>query len=198
MFTGIVERVGSVRSVEDLETTRRFTIEAGEIAGELDEGESVAVDGCCMTVTGIEEDAFSVDAIGTTLARTAAGAYEVGSRVNLERAMKIDGRIDGHLVQGHVDATAICVGVEDQGGSWKYTFEYSGDDVTVEKGSVTVNGTSLTVVDSEDTRFSVCIIPFTYEHTNFHTLQVGDRINLEFDILGKYVSKLLQKQNLIK
>ena len=137
-------------------------------------------------------------AIQETMVKTNLGDWKEGAKVNLERCMTLGGRLDGHIVQGHVDATAICVEVEDQGGSWKYTFEYSGDDVTVEKGSVTVNGTSLTVVDSEDTRFSVCIIPFTYEHTNFHALQVGDRINLEFDILGKYVSKLLQKQNLIK
>jgi riboflavin synthase len=119
--------------------------------------------------------------------------WTIGTKVNLERCMQMNGRLDGHIVQGHVDSIATCVNIEDQSGSWKYTFEYTTDQVTVEKGSITINGTSLTVVDSLPKSFSVCIIPYTYEHTNFHQLKVGDSVNLEFDIIGKYVSKLLGK-----
>jgi len=197
MFTGIVEDIGIVQKIEKENENVHFTLSCS-FTNELKIDQSVAHNGCCLTVVHIDGDQYTVTAIQETMVKTNLGDWKEGAKVNLERCMTLGGRLDGHIVQGHVDATATCVEVEDQGGSWKYTFEYSGDDVTVEKGSVTVNGTSLTVVDSEDTRFSVCIIPFTYEHTNFHTLQVGDRINLEFDILGKYVSKLLQKQNLIK
>jgi len=197
MFTGIVEDIGIVQKIEKENENVHFTLSCS-FTNELKIDQSVAHNGCCLTVVHIDGDQYTVTAIQETMVKTNLGDWKEGAKVNLERCMTLGGRLDGHIVQGHVDATAICVEVEDQGGSWKYTFEYSGDDVTVEKGSVTVNGTSLTVVDSEDTRFSVCIIPFTYEHTNFHALQVGDRINLEFDILGKYVSKLLQKQNLIK
>ncbi len=197
MFTGIVEDIGIVQKIEKENENVHFTLSCS-FTNELKIDQSVAHNGCCLTVVHIDGNQYTVTAIQETMVKTNLGDWKEGTKVNLERCMTLGGRLDGHIVQGHVDATAICVEVEDQGGSWKYTFEYSGDDVTVEKGSVTVNGTSLTVVDSEDTRFSVCIIPFTYEHTNFHALQVGDRINLEFDILGKYVSKLLQKQNLIK
>ena len=197
MFTGIVEDIGIVQKIEKENENVHFTLSCS-FTNELKIDQSVAHNGCCLTVVHIDGDQYTVTAIQETMVKTNLGDWKKGTKVNLERCMTLGGRLDGHIVQGHVDSTATCVEVEDQGGSWKYTFEYSGDDVTVEKGSITVNGTSLTVVDSEDTRFSVCIIPFTYEHTNFHTLQVGDRINLEFDILGKYVSKLLQKQNLIK
>ena len=197
MFTGIVEDIGIVQKIEKENENVHFTLSCS-FTNELKIDQSVAHNGCCLTVVHIDGNQYTVTAIQETMVKTNLGDWKEGTKVNLERCMTLGGRLDGHIVQGHVDATAICVEVEDQGGSWKYTFEYSSDDVTVEKGSITVNGTSLTVLDSEDTRFSVCIIPFTYEHTNFHTLQVGDRINLEFDILGKYVSKLLQKQNLIK
>ena len=197
MFTGIVEDIGIVQKIEKENENVHFTLSCS-FTNELKIDQSVAHNGCCLTVVHIDGNQYTVTAIQETMVKTNLGDWKEGTKVNLERCMTLGGRLDGHIVQGHVDSTATCVEVEDQGGSWKYTFEYSSDDVTVEKGSITVNGTSLTVVDSEDTRFSVCIIPFTYEHTNFHTLQVGDRINLEFDILGKYVSKLLQKQNLIK
>ena len=197
MFTGIVEDIGIVQKIEKENENVHFTLSCS-FTNELKIDQSVAHNGCCLTVVHIDGNQYTVTAIQETMVKTNLGDWKEGTKVNLERCMTLGGRLDGHIVQGHVDSTATCVEVEDQGGSWKYTFEYSSDDVTVEKGSVTVNGTSLTVVDSEDTRFSVCIIPFTYEHTNFHTLKVGDRINLEFDILGKYVSKLLQKQNLIK
>ena len=197
MFTGIVEDIGIVQKIEKENENVHFTLSCS-FTNELKIDQSVAHNGCCLTVVHIDGNQYTVTAIQETMVKTNLGDWKEGTKVNLERCMTLGGRLDGHIVQGHVDSTATCVEVEDRGGSWKYTFEYSSDDVTVEKGSVTVNGTSLTVVDSEDTRFSVCIIPFTYEHTNFHALQVGDRINLEFDILGKYVSKLLQKQNLIK
>ena len=174
-----------------------FTLSCS-FTNELKIDQSVAHNGCCLTVVSIDDDQYTVTAIQETMVKTNLGDWKEGTKVNLERCMTMGGRLDGHIVQGHVDTTAKCIGIEDQDGSWKYTFEYNSEDVTVEKGSVTVNGTSLTVVDSGDTRFSVCIIPYTHEHTNFHTLKLGDRVNLEFDILGKYVSKLLQKQHLIK
>lgn len=197
MFTGIVEGIGVVKKIERENENVHFTLSCS-FAHELKIDQSVAHNGCCLTVVSIDGDQYIVTAIQETMLKTNLGDWEEGTKVNLERCMTMGGRLDGHIVQGHVDTTATCVQIEDQDGSWKYTFEYNGEDVTVEKGSVTVNGTSLTVVDSRDTRFSVCIIPYTYEYTNFHTLNVGDRINLEFDILGKYVSKLLKKQHLIK
>lgn len=197
MFTGIVENIGIVEKIEKENENVHFTLSC-PFTNELKIDQSVAHNGCCLTVVSIEGDQYTVTAIQETMIKTNLGDWREGTKVNLERCMTMGGRLDGHIVQGHVDTTAKCIGIEDQDGSWKYTFEYDGDDVTVEKGSVTVNGTSLTVVDSEDARFSVCIIPYTHEHTNFHTLKLGDRVNLEFDILGKYVSKLLQKQHLIK
>ena len=197
MFTGIVEDIGIVEKIEKENENVHFTLSCA-FTNELKIDQSVAHNGCCLTVVSIDGDQYTVTAIQETMIKTNLGDWKEGTKVNLERCMTMGGRLDGHIVQGHVDTTAKCIGVEDQDGSWKYTFEYNGADVTVEKGSVTVNGTSLTVVDSENTRFSVCIIPYTHEHTNFHTLKLGDRVNLEFDILGKYVSKLLQKQHLIK
>lgn len=197
MFTGIVEDIGIVEKIEKENENVHFTLSCS-FTNELKIDQSVAHNGCCLTVVSINGDQYTVTAIQETMIKTNLGDWKEGTKVNLERCMTMGGRLDGHIVQGHVDTTAKCIGIEDQDGSWKYTFEYNGEDVTVEKGSVTVNGTSLTVVDSEDIRFSVCIIPYTQEHTNFHTLKLGDRVNLEFDILGKYVSKLLQKQHLIK
>jgi riboflavin synthase len=144
-----------------------------------------------LTVVSIQDNLYTVTAILETLNKTNLGSWKVGTKVNLERCMQMNGRLDGHIVQGHVDTVAKCIAVEDQNGSWKYTFEYLAEQVTVEKGSITINGVSLTVVDSMAKSFSVCIIPFTYEHTNFHQLQVNDLVNLEFDIIGKYVAKLM-------
>lgn len=196
MFTGIVEDIGTVEMIEKDQENVHFTLSCS-FTHELKIDQSVAHNGCCLTVVAIEGNDYTVTAIHETMEKTNLGDWKIGTKVNLERCMTMGGRLDGHIVQGHVDTTAECVEIEDQDGSWKYTFQYNGDDVTVEKGSITVNGTSLTVVDSEDKTFSVCIIPYTYEHTNFHTLKVGDHVNLEFDILGKYVSKLLKNQNLI-
>ena len=192
MFTGIIEQLGVVKHIEKDGDNIHFTISA-PFTSELKIDQSVAHNGCCLTVVQISNDDYIVTAIQETLNKTNLGNWEVGTKVNLERCMMMNGRLDGHIVQGHVDTTAICTEIEDQNGSWKFTFHYETDQVTVEKGSATINGTSLTVVDSKDQSFSVCIIPYTYEFTNFHQLAVGDKVNLEFDIIGKYVAKLLGK-----
>ena len=190
MFTGIIETLGEVRGIKREQSNIHFTISSA-FTNELKIDQSVAHNGCCLTVVAIAGDEYVVTAIQETLDKTNLADWKEGTKVNLERCMIMNGRLDGHIVQGHVDTTAKCISVEDQNGSWKYTFEYDGSQPTVEKGSVTVNGTSLTVVDSEKNRFSVCIIPYTYEHTNFHTIEAGTLVNLEFDIIGKYVAKLL-------
>ena len=192
MFTGIIEEMGVVKDIRKEGENIHFTLQS-TFTDELRIDQSVAHNGCCLTVVELDGDLHTVTAIQETLNKTNLGDWTVGSKVNLERCTVMNGRLDGHIVQGHVDTTAECIGVEDQDGSWKYTFHYVSDDVTVEKGSVTINGTSLTVVDSKDKEFSVCIIPFTYEHTNFHTLEVGSKVNLEFDIIGKYVAKLMKR-----
>lgn len=192
MFTGIIEQLGTVTHIEHEGENVHFTIKA-DMTPELKIDQSVAHNGCCLTVVKIDTEEYVVTAILETLQKTNLGAWKVGTKVNLERCMVMNGRLDGHIVQGHVDTTARCIAIEDQDGSWKYTFQYDADQPTVEKGSVTVNGTSLTVVDSKEKEFSVCIIPYTYEFTNFHTLEVGSTVNLEFDIIGKYVAKLLGK-----
>lgn len=192
MFTGIIEQVGIVKSITKDAENIHFVL-FSPFTSELKIDQSVAHNGCCLTVVKIENDEYTVTAIRETLEKTNLGSWFVGSKINLERCMQMNDRLDGHIVQGHVDTTAKCVSITDQHGSWKFTFQYNTNQVTVEKGSITVNGTSLTVVDSEEQKFSVCIIPYTYEHTNFHTLKVGDEVNLEFDIIGKYVAKLLGK-----
>lgn len=192
MFTGIIEALGMVKAIQKEGENIHFTVES-PFTNELKIDQSVAHNGCCLTVVEINGSEYVVTAIQETLDKTSLGNWAVGTKVNLERCMIMNGRLDGHIVQGHVDTTATCIGIEDQDGSWKFTFEYSSADVTVEKGSVTINGTSLTVVDSKEMSFSVCIIPFTLEHTNFHTLEIGTQVNLEFDIIGKYVAKLFNK-----
>ena len=192
MFTGIIEELGHVVAVENDGGNTHFKIKAN-MASELKIDQSLAHDGCCLTVVHIEADEYVVTAIQETLKRTALGKWEVGTAVNLERCMKNDGRFDGHIVQGHVDCTAICTDIKEQDGSWAFFFSYEADHITVEKGSITVNGTSLTVVDSQEKYFSVCIIPYTYENTTFKNLKKGSVINLEFDVLGKYIQKYLSK-----
>lgn len=192
MFTGIIEGLGRVEAIEKEGENVHFTV-SSSFTNELKIDQSVAHNGCCLTVVKIDGDQYVVTAIRETLDKTNLNHWSVGTKVNLERCMIMNGRLDGHIVQGHVDTTATCVGIEDQDGSWKFTFEYATDDVTVEKGSITINGTSLTVVDSTDRGFSVCIIPYTYEFTNFHTLEIGGTVNLEFDIIGKYVAKLMAR-----
>ncbi|MFT5581840.1 MAG: riboflavin synthase [Psychromonas sp.] len=193
MFTGIIEQLGEVKTIKKEGENIHFTIESA-FTGELKIDQSVAHNGCCLTVVKIDSSHYEVTAILETLQKTNLGSWEVGSLVNLERCTMMNGRLDGHIVQGHVDTVGVCKAHEDQDGSWKYTFRYNNDDVTVEKGSITINGVSLTVVDSKDKEFSVCIIPFTLEHTNFKQLKVGSEVNLEFDIIGKYVAKLMLKK----
>jgi riboflavin synthase len=193
MFTGIIEQLGTVQKIEKEQSNIHFYIQA-DFTNELKIDQSVAHNGVCLTVVSISGNTYVVTAIDETLERTNLGRLNAGSLINLERCTKIGDRLDGHIVQGHVDTTGNCVKIEDLDGSWKYHFNYNSNDITVEKGSITINGVSLTVVDSNPNGFSVCIIPYTYEHTNFHTLQVGDSVNLEFDIIGKYVSKLLAQR----
>lgn len=192
MFTGIIETTGTVTEIVQEQENFHFTLSAS-ITPELKIDQSVAHNGCCLTVIALTEDSYTVTAIRETMEKTNLGQWEIGTKVNLERCMVMNGRLDGHIVQGHVDSTGICTNIENQNGSWKFSFEYDGAHPTVEKGSVTVNGTSLTVVDSHTNGFSVCIIPYTFEFTNFHTLKVGDNVNLEFDIIGKYVARILGK-----
>ena len=192
MFTGIIEQLGHITKVVKEDENVHFTVKA-DFTNELKVDQSVAHNGTCLTVVEINGNEYVVTAIKETLDKTNLGTWEVGTKVNLERCMQMNGRLDGHIVQGHVDTTATCISIENQEGSWKFTFQYETEQVTVEKGSITVNGVSLTVVDSKPNQFSVCIIPFTYEHTNFHQLEVGSKINLEFDIIGKYVAKLMAK-----
>lgn len=192
MFTGIIEQLGLVNAIEKEEGNIHFTISSA-FTNELKIDQSVAHNGVCLTVVALEDGNYTVTAIQETLDKTNLGKWVVGTKVNLERCMQMNGRLDGHIVQGHVDTTAICTAIEDQNGSWKYTFQHDPENTTVEKGSVTVNGVSLTVVDSMDDNFSVCIIPFTHEHTNFHQLKIDDTVNLEFDIIGKYVAKMMKR-----
>jgi riboflavin synthase len=192
MFTGIIEKLGTVVGIEKDQSNVHFTIQS-DISPELKIDQSVAHNGCCLTVVKLTENTYTVTAIQETMDKTNLGSWELGSKVNLERCMQLGARLDGHIVQGHVDTTGTCIAVEDLDGSWKFTFEYDFPQPTVAKGSITVNGVSLTVVDSEPGIFSVCIIPYTLDHTNFHTFQVGTQVNLEFDIIGKYVARLMGK-----
>ena len=198
MFSGIVEEYGTVVKIEKDKENVHFYLTC-TFADELKVDQSLSHNGVCLTVVEVDKTAktYKVTAIKETLLKSNLGLLEVGSKVNLERSMMMNGRLDGHIVQGHVDQTAICTKVEEADGSWYYTFEYVFDIekakqgyMTVEKGSVTVNGVSLTVVNSKENSFQVAIIPFTYEVTNFHTFKVGTVINIEFDIIGKYLSKL--------
>ena len=194
MFTGIIERIGLVKNINYEKENVHFTI-ASSFTNELKIDQSVSHDGCCLTVVGIENDEYIVTAIKETINKTNLSEWKVGTKVNLERCTKMNGRLDGHIVQGHVDTTGTCLNIEDENGSWKYTFKYNSKDVTVEKGSITINGISLTVLDSIENSFSVCIIPYTYENTNIHEIKAGDLVNLEFDIIGKYIAKLIDKRN---
>lgn len=190
MFTGIIECMGEVKAIVPELSNVHFTI-ASPIGHELKIDQSLAHNGVCLTVVAINGNEHVVTAIKETMDLTNLGQLQVGDFVNLERCMPANGRFDGHIVQGHVDCTAVCESVSDENGSWKYFFTYSNTGVTVKKGSITVNGTSLTVVDSEEGRFSVAIIPYTYEHTVFKFLKPGATVNIEFDIIGKYVERML-------
>ena len=193
MFTGIIEQIGTVVAIEKEAGNIHFTI-ASALSSDLKIDQSLAHNGCCLTVVAQNEQEHVVTAIHETLLKTNLGAWELGTKINLERCMQLGGRLDGHMVQGHVDCIGVCTELLDEDGSWRYTFSHPESFVTVEKGSITVNGTSLTVVNSQKGQFSVCIIPYTYEHTNFHQLKAGDHVNLEFDIIGKYVARYLSLQ----
>jgi len=192
MFTGIIEGLAKVENIEKEGSNVHFTF-SGPFTNELKIDQSVAHNGCCLTVVSIDGDNYTLTAIDETLKKTNLGFLAVGDVVNIERCMLMDGRLDGHIVQGHVDATAECIEIIELDGSKEYVFSYTHDDVTVPKGSITVNGVSLTVVQSEDKLFSVHIIPYTIEHTNFHTFKVGTKVNIEFDIIGKYVKRMMEK-----
>ncbi len=194
MFTGIIESLGLVKEIKQDRSNKSFCIESS-ISQHLKVDQSVSHDGVCLTVTRVEGNTHWVTAIDETLTKSTLGLLKPGDEINLERCMIANGRFDGHVVQGHVDQTGMCVSVEDMNGSWLYAFEYdpTQGNITVEKGSISINGVSLTCFNSKDNGFSVAIIPYTYEHTNFHQIKSGARVNLEFDIIGKYVKRLLNR-----
>lgn len=194
MFSGIVEEAAKVVNLVTDKDNLHITVSC-TFTDQLKIDQSVAHNGVCLTVVNISGSEYTVTAIKETLQKSNLGYLKVGDKVNLERAMKMEALLDGHIVQGHVDQTAECISIEEVNGSWYFTFKYDSSlgNVTVEKGSVAVNGVSLTVVNSLDDQFSVAIIPYTYEHTNFHQFKVGTVVNLEFDILGKYVTKLMKQ-----
>jgi riboflavin synthase len=194
MFTGIIEVFGAVTAIESAATNINYTIQS-EISKELKIDQSVAHNGVCLTVVSKTDEQHVVTAIQETLEKSNLQHLKIGSIINLERCMQMNARLDGHIVQGHVDQIAECIKRENLNGSWEYRFRYDSslNNVTVEKGSICVNGVSLTVVNSADDEFSVFIIPYTYEHTNFQQVNVGDTVNLEFDIIGKYVARLMNR-----
>jgi len=196
MFSGIVEEAATVVRLAKDQENLHITMKCS-FTDELKIDQSIAHNGVCLTVVNIKEDAYTVTAIKETLIKSNLGALQIGDKVNLERSTRLDARMDGHMVQGHVDLTATCTGVTEAEGSWYFTFEYEpqGEEhITVEKGSVSVNGVSLTVVNSQNRSFQVAIIPFTYEVTNFHQIKKGTLVNIEFDIIGKYIARILKNQ----
>lgn len=191
MFTGIIEDMGEVVSLEKEGSNIHISVKS-KITPELKIDQSVSHNGVCLTVVAITDNIYKVTAIKETLDKSNLGKLETGSLVNLERAMKLGDRLDGHLVQGHVDQTAVCTDIKEADGSWYFTFQYdsSKGNITIEKGSITINGVSLTVVNSKENSFSVAIIPYSFEHTTFFTLKEGDTVNIEFDLVGKYLKRL--------
>jgi riboflavin synthase len=191
MFTGIIETLGTIQEIRKEKDNLHITVDSS-ITTELKIDQSVAHNGICLTVVALNDSSYTVTAIDETIKKTNLASWKIGDHINLERAMKLGDRLDGHMVQGHVDQTGICIEALETNGSWSYTFEYDAalNNLTIEKGSITVNGVSLTVVNSKTNQFSVAIIPYTYEHTNFYSFKIGTKINLEFDVIGKYVSKL--------
>lgn len=195
MFTGIIESIGIVKNLVNEGDNLHISVES-TLSPELKIDQSLAHNGTCLTVVKIDGDIYTVTAIKETLEKTNLGELVIGSKINLERAMIMGARLDGHIVQGHVDQTAKCTNIVEEAGSWVFTFSYDSqhqDNITIEKGSITINGVSLTVVNSKDNEFSVAIIPYTFEHTNFHQFTISTTVNLEFDVIGKYVARLLKK-----
>ncbi len=196
MFTGIIETLGTIQSLQKIGENIHISLHSS-ITNELKIDQSVAHNGVCLTVVAINNDIYTVTAIKETIDKTNLSQWSTSDAINLERAMKLGDRLDGHIVQGHVDQVATCKNIEEANGSWYFTFEYDKNlnNITIEKGSITVNGVSLTVVNSKLNEFSVAIIPYTYEHTNFNSFKVGTKVNLEFDVIGKYVKRLHEFQN---
>lgn len=196
MFTGIIEKTGKIVNIEKDRTNYHFTLQI-DFADELTIDQSIAHDGCCLTIVKLDKERqqYVVTAMEETMLKTSLGSWKVGDEVNLERSMKMDGRFDGHIVQGHVDQTATCQKIVDENGSWRFYFTYDPEknNFTVPKGSISVNGVSLTVVDSKRGEFSVAIIPYTYQYTNFHNFKPGTVVNIEFDVFGKYVQHLIEE-----
>jgi riboflavin synthase len=192
MFTGIIESVGTVARIEEEGTNKHFLFQSN-ISNELKIDQSVSHNGVCLTVTKVIDNQHWATAIDETLQKSNLGSLRIGNTVNLERCMLANGRFDGHIVQGHVDQTGVCKSVKEVGGSWLFNFEYDSvaGNLTVEKGSISINGVSLTCFNSGKNGFTVAIIPYTYHHTNFHQLKEGDTVNLEFDIIGKYVKRIV-------
>lgn len=192
MFTGIIESLGEVKSINKSEANINFTIKSS-LANELKVDQSLCHNGVCLTVVDVSENFYSVTAINETLIKTNLKNLSVGDLVNLERSMKMNGRLDGHIVQGHIDQTGTCTSIESCDGSWVFSFNFDAKqkNITIEKGSITINGVSLTVINSKKNSFSVAIIPYTYENTNFCKFVKGEIVNLEFDVLGKYIAKML-------
>ena len=195
MFTGIIETIGVIKAIEKEDENVHITVNSS-ITNELKIDQSVSHNGVCLTIVNINNDSYTITAIQETLNKTNLGSWKIGDLVNLERAMKLNDRLDGHLVQGHIDQIGVCKEVLETNGSWFYTFQYDENlnNITIEKGSITVNGVSLTVVNSKNNEFSVAIIPYTYEQTNFKNFKKGTKVNLEFDVIGKYVAKLFSKK----
>ncbi len=194
MFTGIIEELGEVTNIKKDKENLHLTVKS-KISNELKIDQSLSHNGVCLTVIELSTNSHTVTAIKETLIKSNIGNLVTGSKINLERAMKMNARLDGHIVQGHVDQVGKCTNVNEVDGSWVYSFEYDNkfNNITIEKGSITINGVSLTVVKSKKNVFSVAIIPYTHKHTNFHEINIGDSVNLEFDVIGKYVAKLLEK-----
>lgn len=191
MFTGIIENLAKIDSIKKNKKNLDITL-SSSLTSEFKIDQSISHNGICLTVVNIKESHYTVTAIEETINKTTISKWRVGDIVNLERAMKIGGRLDGHMIQGHVDQIGQCIHVETMDGSWEYTIQYEkSENITVEKGSIAINGVSLTVIDSRSNQFKVAIIPYTFEHTSFNKLKKNDYVNLEFDILGKYLSKMI-------
>ena len=194
MFTGIIECLATVKKIEKERSNLNISLESS-ITKELKIDQSLCHNGVCLTVVDVQDDIYTVTVIEESLNRSNLGKIIPGDIINIERSMSVNSRFDGHIVQGHVDEVAICSEVQETNGSWKYAFRHNKENITVEKGSITINGVSLTVVDSSSDSFSVAIIPYTYENTNFKTIKPGSFVNLEFDILGKYIAKMIAKKD---
>ena len=194
MFTGIIECLATVKKIEKEKSNLNISLES-PISRELKIDQSLCHNGVCLTVVGVDDDIYTVTVIEESLNRSNLGKIIPGDIINIERSMSVNSRFDGHIVQGHVDEVAICSEVQETNGSWKYVFKHNKKNITVEKGSITINGVSLTVVDSSSDSFSVAIIPYTYENTNFKTIKPGSFVNLEFDVLGKYIAKMIANKD---